>query len=135
MEYQNIINPLDKTPNQPSKFRTKNWVEINDDWRGTYDTNSQIKFKTMMLKSRSCDYSDPYILAKGIMTIPNTAAAAAAANDNKKVIVKNCTPFTDCISEINNNQVDNEKDNDIVMPMSNKIDNSGIYLKPPGSLW
>ena len=41
MEYQKIINLLDKTPNQPTKFRTKNTVEINDDARGTYNTNSQ----------------------------------------------------------------------------------------------
>ena len=51
MEYQKIINLLDNTPNQPIKFRTENWVEINDDTRGTYKTNSQIRFKTSMLKS------------------------------------------------------------------------------------
>ena len=44
MEYQKIINLLDNTPNQASKFRTKNWVEINDEARGTCNTNSQIKF-------------------------------------------------------------------------------------------
>ena len=49
MEYQQIINLLDNTSNQPSKFRTENWVEINDDSQGTYNTNSQIKFKTSML--------------------------------------------------------------------------------------
>ena len=62
MEYQKIINLLDNTPNQPSKIRTKSWIEINDDSRGTCNTNSQIKFKTSMLKSRLCDYSDVYIL-------------------------------------------------------------------------
>ena len=50
MEYKKIINLLDNTPNQPSKFRTKNWGEITDDWLGTYNTNSQIKFKIKMLK-------------------------------------------------------------------------------------
>ena len=53
-----MINLLDNTPNQPTKFRTKNWVEINDDSRGTYNTNSQIKFKTSMLRSSLYDYSD-----------------------------------------------------------------------------
>ena len=48
MEYQKIINLLDNTPNQPTQLRTKNWVEINDEDRGTYNTNSQIKFKTSM---------------------------------------------------------------------------------------
>ena len=58
IEFQKIINLLDNTPNQPSKFRTKNWVKINDDSHGTYNTNSQTKIKTSMLKSSLCDYSD-----------------------------------------------------------------------------
>ena len=58
MEYQKIINLLNNTPNQPSKFRTKNWVEVNDGSGGMYNTDSQIKFKNMMLKSRLCDYSN-----------------------------------------------------------------------------
>ena len=65
MEYQKIINLSDNKPNHQSKFRIKNCVEINDDSRGTYDTNSQIKFKTKMLKS---SYSDPYILVKGTIS-------------------------------------------------------------------
>ena len=51
MEYQKLTNLLDITPNQPTKFRTKNWLEINDDSREMYNTNSQIKFKTSMLRS------------------------------------------------------------------------------------
>ena len=65
MEYQKIANLIDDVSNQPSKFRTKNWVEINDGSRGTYNVNSQIKFKTTMLKSSLCDYSDAYISFKG----------------------------------------------------------------------
>ena len=65
MEYQKIINLSDNTPNQLTKFRTKNLAEINDDSRGTYNTNSLIKFKTSMLRSSLCDYSDTYILVKG----------------------------------------------------------------------
>ena len=61
MEYQKIINLSENTPNQPSKFRTKNWVNINDETRGTYNVNSQIKFKTLMLRSSLCNYSDIYI--------------------------------------------------------------------------
>ena len=60
MEYQKI-NLLENTPNQPIKFRTKKCVEINDESRGTYNTNSQIRFKTSMLRSSLCDYSDAYI--------------------------------------------------------------------------
>ena len=62
MEYQEIINMLDNTPNEPSKFRTKKWVEISDEARGTYNTSSQIKFKTSMLMSILWDYSDDFIL-------------------------------------------------------------------------
>ena len=63
-----------------------------------HNTNSQIKFKTLMLKSSLCDYSDAYILVKGNITYNNTAAAGTAANNtNKKVICKNCAPFTNCI--------------------------------------
>ena len=118
MEYQKIANLIDGTSNQPSKFRTRNWVEINDESRGTYNVGSQIKFKTTMLKSSLCDYSDAYIFVKGTISVNNTAAADAAVNNtNKKVIFKNCAPFTNCISEVNNSQIDNAKDIDIVMPM------------------
>ena len=69
MEYQKIANLIDDTSNEPYKFRTKNWVEINDESRGTYNANGQIKFKTTMLKSSLCYYSDAYILVKGTITI------------------------------------------------------------------
>ena len=65
MEYQKIVNLIDDAPNQPSKFKTRNWVEINGESRGTCSVNSQIKFKTTMLKSSFFDYSDAYILVKG----------------------------------------------------------------------
>ena len=136
MEHQKIANLIDDASNQPCKFRTKNWVEINDESRGTYSVNSQIKFKTTMLKCSLCDYSDAYTLAKRTITINNTAATDADANNtNKKVIFKNCAPFTSCMSEINNVQVDNAKDIDIVMPMYNLIEYCDNYAKKSGSLW
>ena len=136
MEYQKIANLVDDASNKPSKFRTKNWVEINDESRGTYNVNSQIKFKTTMLKSSLCDYSDAYILVKGTVSVNNTVAAAADPdNTAKKVIFKSCAPFTNCISEINNTQVDNAKDIDIVMPMYNLIEYSDNYAKTSGTLW
>ena len=58
MEYQKISNLVNDESNQPSKFRTRNWVKINDEARGTYSPNKQIKFKTSMLRSSLCDYSD-----------------------------------------------------------------------------
>ena len=136
MEYQKIVNLLNDESNKPSKFRTRNWVEINDEARGTYSHNKQIKFKTSMLRSSLCDYSDAYILVKGNITVNNTAAEGAAANNtDKKVIFKNCAPFTNCISKINNTDIDNAKYIDIVMPMYSLIEYSDNYLKTSGSLW
>ena len=65
MEYQKIANLLDSASNKPSKFRTRNWVQINGDIRGAYSSNKQIRFKTTMLRSSLCYYSDAYILVKG----------------------------------------------------------------------
>ena len=76
-----------------------------------------------MLKSSLCDYSDAYTLVKGTISANNTAAnGAAAINTNKKVIFKNCAPFTNCISKINNTQIGKAKDIDIIMPMYNLIE-------------
>ena len=71
MEYQKIANMLDDTSNKTSKFKTKNWAEINDESRGTYDVDSKIKFKSTTLKSSLCDYSDAYIHVKGTITVYN----------------------------------------------------------------
>ena len=89
-----------------------------------------------MLKSSLCDYSDAYILVKGTIGVNNAAAQGAIANNtSKKVIFKNCAPFTNCISEINNTQIDNAKDIDIVMPMYNLIEYSDNFAKTTRSLW
>ena len=89
-----------------------------------------------MLKSSLCDYSDAYILVKGTISVTNTAATDVAANNiNKEVIFQNYAPFTNCISDINNTQMDNAKDIDIVKPMYNLIEYSDNYAKTTGSLW
>ena len=138
MEYQKIANLIDDASNQPSKFRTRNWVKINDESRGAYNVNSKIKFKTTILKSSLCDYSDAYILVKGTIAINGRGADAAARQADERdkgVAFKNCAPFINCISEINNTQIDNAKDIDIVMPMYNLIEYSDNYAKTSGSLW
>ena len=136
MEYQKIINLLDNTSNKPSKFRTKNWIEINDDIIGAYSPNKNIRFKTSMLRSSLCDFSDAYIIVKGNITVNNTAAQGADANNaNKKVIFKNCPPFIKCISKINNTHIDNTEYIDIVMPMYNLIQYSDNCSKTSASLW
>ena len=104
--------------------------------RVVYSPNKQIRFKTSMLRSNLCDYSDAYILVKGNITLNNPAADGAAANNtNKKVIFTNCVSFTNCISKINNTQIDNAEYIDIVMPMYNLIEYRDNYPKTSGSLW
>ena len=136
MEYQKIANLLNDKSNKPSKFKSRTWVEINDEVRGTYSPNKQIKFTISMLRSNLCDYSDAYILVKGSITVNNTAGAGnAAENTNKKVIFKNCAPFTNCTSKINNTQTDNAEYIDIVMPMYNLKEYSDNYSETSRSLW
>ena len=133
MEYQKIISFLDNIPNQPTKFRTKNRVEINDDAHVTYNTNSQIKFNTSMLKSSLCDNSDAYILVSGTITV--TELAAGGGNNCIEIVFKICAPFTDCKGEINNAQIDNAKNIDVVIPMYILIEYNDNYSKTSGSLW
>ena len=137
MEYQKTTNLLDDSSNKTSKFRTKNWVEINDELRGTYNDDKQIRFKTTMLKSSLCDYSDAYILVNGKITITGagTDLAARQADDrNKGVVFKNCAPFTACKSNANNVEIDNCMDIDILRTMYNLIEYRENYAKTSGSL-
>ena len=136
MEYQKIANLLNDGSSKASKFKTRNWVQINDEARGTYSPNKQIKLKVSMLRSSFCDYSDAYILVKGNIAVNNTAADGAAANnDDKKEIFKDCAPFTNCISKISNTDIYNAKYIDIVIPMYNLIEYSDNYSKTCRSLW
>ena len=84
-----------------------------------------------MERSKLCDYSDAYMLVKGTLTVTNTAAAGAAVNNtNKKVIFKNCVPFTDFIANTNNTKVDDAQK----MPMFNLIEYNDAYSKKSGYL-
>ena len=115
---------LESTSYNLSKFRTRNWVEINDESRGNY-ANSDIRFKTTMLRSNLCNYADSYIIVKGTITITGAGedvAARWADEINKGVTFKTCAPFTKCISRINNIDIDNAHDIDIVMLMYNLIE-------------
>ena len=88
-----------------------------------------------MLRYSLCDYSDASIFVKGKITITGAgddAAARQADERDKGVAFKNCAPFTNCISEINNTQIDNCKDIDIVMPLYNLLEYSDNYAKAPG---
>ena len=91
-----------------------------------------------MLGSNLCYYADAYILVNGRITITGAeddGAARQADESDKGVIFKNCTPFTKCISRINNTEINNAQDTDIVMPIYNLIEYSDNYSKTSGSLW
>ena len=91
MEHQKIINLLDDTQKEPSKFRRRYWVEINDESGRTYRDSYQIKRKTSLIRSNLCNYSDDYLLVSGTIIIPGVGAGDAAqrANErNKGVIIK-----------------------------------------------
>ena len=84
-----------------------------------------------------CDYSEAYILVSGTIRITGTGADHAATQvdeRNKGVTFRNCAPFTNCISEINNTQIDNVKYTDVVMPLYDLIEYSNNYSKTLGSL-
>ena len=111
MEYQKTINLLDNTLNQTSKFRAKNQFEINNDSRGTYNTNSQNEFETLLLQASLCDYSNTNILTYFFF----------------KRGFENCASFTDGISKINKTQLDNAKEIDVVITIHNLIKYSDNY--------
>ena len=122
---------------QLSKFRSKNWVTKNNESRGIYSYNNDIKFATLMIRSNLCDYSDAYILVSETITITWEGAddAAKQADEiNKGVIFKNISLFTEANCN-NNTKVDNVKDKDVVMPMYNLIKYSDNCSKISRNLW
>ena len=118
---------LDKVP----RFITKKWIKVYDQSGGPYNTNKQIRFKTSMLRSDLCDYSDAYILVKAKITVTNPNNNAY----DKKLALKNNAPFISCISKINGELIKNAEDLDIVMPMYNLLEYSKNYRKTTGSLF
>ena len=112
MESQKIMSSLDNATIQTSTFRTRNWVEINDESRGK-NVNSNIIFETSMIRLDFYDYSDAYILSSGTITINgerDDAAAKRADERNEGVIFGNYAPFPECVSSINNTQINHAKD-------------------------
>ena len=86
-----------------------------------------------MLRSSLCDYNDSCTLVSGTITV--TVLAAGGGNNGIQLIFKNSAPFTNCISKINNTQIDNDKDIDVVMPMYDLMEYSDKYSKTSGRLW
>ena len=128
METQKIVNLLNDSNNENLKFATKKWYVIDSESKGNYSHENPIKFLTNSLESSLCDYSDAYILVTGNITAtPNNAAT--------QVVFKNCAPFKDCRTEINDTFVDYADFINIAMPMYNLIEYSDNYSDTSGSLW
>ena len=135
MEYQKITNLLGTTPNEMPRFITKKWVEVHDqsgDANDRYKPNKPIRFKTSVLRSDLCYFSDAYIVLKGEITV---AGGSNSSRKNRPLAFKNNAPFIGCNSKINNTLIDNPKDLDVVTPMYNLIENSKNFGKTTGSLW
>ena len=103
-----------------------------------YKTISDIRLKTTKLRSSLCDYNDAYILVKGAITITGAGADVTARQADERdtvIIFKNCAPFVNCKTKINNKEIVNAKNIDIVMRMYNLIEYSDNYSKTSGGLW
>ena len=128
----NLLLSEDNESEQLSKFVTRKYVRVNSLFN-TYNENKSIRFKTPMLKSNLCDYSDAYILVKGkiVVTAPGVNNNANNIGDkrNRPVILKNNAPFVSCITRINDKLIEDADDLDIVMPMYNLLEYSKNYKK------
>ena len=136
MENQKIINLLDKIDTDSKHFATKKWYTINDENNTNYGVNKDtgtdnpdtIKYDTRVLKPNLCDYAEAYILVNGTIR-------AAADDDNTRLALKNCAPFTKCNLEINDEHVDTAENLDITMPMYNLIEYSDNYQDSSATLY
>ena len=128
METQKIVNLLNSSGNEYSKFATKKWYVLDSETKGGYSHHDPIKFLTKSIESSLCDYSDAYILVTGNI-------AVVGADDNTKVAFKNCAPFRKCRTEINETFIDEADFINITMPMYNLTEYSDNYSDTSGSLW
>ena len=133
MEYQKIIDLLGNIPDKVLRFITKKWIEVHDQSEEIYNTSKQIRFKTPMLKSDLCDYSDACVVVEGDITVTKPDNNAY----DKKLAFENNAPFISCTSKINNTPIDNTELiilMDIAMAMYNLFEYSKKYAKTTGSL-
>ena len=132
IETQKIVDLLNDSDNEYSKFASRKWYIINDQNNGQYgrghENDSTIKFETKVIKPNLCDYSDAYILVTGDIKIADIAADTNAA-------FKNCAPFTSCVTHINDEHVETAENLDIIMPLYNLIEYSDNYADSSGSLY
>ena len=125
MEFNKINNLLDSEHDEVPRFITKKWIKVQSQSGNTYNASKPIRFKTSMLRSDLCDYSDAYVWVKGKITVTNPNNNA---NFGRRLTLKNNAPFiSPCISKINGELVENAEDLDIVIPMYNLLEYSKNY--------
>ena len=110
----------------------KKWVEVHDQLGSAedrYKPRKQLRFKTSMLRSDLCDFSDAHITVKGTITLAKTIGRGIIDRRNRLLSFKNNASFTNCLSKINNFVIDNAEDLDVVMPMYNLLQYSKNYRK------
>ena len=132
MEFNKINNLLGPAHDKIPRFITKKWIEVQSQSGNTYNMSKPIRFKTSMLRSDLCDYSDAYVWVKGTITVTNPNNNA---NFDRRLTLKNNAPFISCVSKINSELVENAEDLDIVIPMYNLLEYSKNYEKTSGSLF
>ena len=128
METQKIVDLLNGSDNENSKFAPKKWYIIDNESKGYYSHHNPKKFLIKPIESSLSDYSDVYILVTGNIT-------ATPYNGITQVVFKNCAPFKDCRTEINDTFVDYANFINIIMPMYNLVEYSDNYSDTSGSLW
>ena len=128
METQKIVNLLNNSGNEYSRFATKKWNIIDSESNGNYSHKNPIKFLTISIESSLCDYSDTYILVTGNINV-------AGGNNNTKVVFKNYSPFRKCRIEINETFINDAEHINIAIPIYNLIEYSNNYSDTSGSLW
>ena len=136
MEYDKINNLLGNKDENLFKFVTRQYVKVNS-LSNTHNENKSIRFKTPILRSDLCDYSDAYILVKGTITVNGVVNGVEneILRRNRLLILKNNAPFVSCMTKINNEFIEDSDDLDIVIPTYNLLKYSKNYRKTIGSLY
>ena len=141
MEYDknnNLLLSEDNESEKLSKFVTREYDRVNS-LSNAYNENKSIRFKTSMVRSNLCDYSDAYTLVKGTITVTapgvNNNVDNIRDKRNRPLILKSNASFVSCITRINGKLIEDADDLDIVMSMYNLLEYSKNYRKTIGSLY
>ena len=138
MECQKITNISGTTLDEVPRFITKKWVKVHNQLSSAddrYKPSKPIRFKTLMLRSDLCDFSDVYIVVKGDITLTKANEIGIIDIRNRFLAFKNNASFTNCISKTNNVLIENAEDLDVVISMCNLLECKKNYRKTAGSFW